>query len=118
MQVFNAAIDELLHHPDWEVWSKHILPRYTYAADDVQKVVSEHSEWFAALKAKRAAKAAEEAAAEAAAAEEAVAATAAAASADEAAAAVGVAGDLAGDVAAEEAVVVVPATAANTLKLG
>ena len=82
MQVFNAAINELLLHPDWEFWSRRVLPRYTYAAEDVQPAVEEHMQWYTELKAKRAAaalKAAEEEAAAAAAAVEAAAAEAEAA---------------------------------------
>jgi hypothetical protein len=83
LQVFNAAINELLMHPDWELWGKRVLPRYLYAQEDVQPAVVHHKEWYTELKAKRA-KAAEEAAAKEAAQ---AAAEAAAAEAGEAAAA-------------------------------
>lgn len=77
LQVFNAAINELLLHPDWELWSKRVLPRYQYAAEDVQPAIEQHREWYTALKARRAAEAAQAlevaAAAEAAAAQEAAA---------------------------------------------
>lgn len=55
MQVFNAAINELLQHPDWSHWSKCMLPRYYYAEEDVQPAVQQHAEWFVELEAKRAA---------------------------------------------------------------
>lgn len=71
--MFNAAINELLMHPDWELWSRRVLPRYTYADEDVQPAVAQHREWYTELIAKRA-RAAEEAAAKAAAAEAAAAA--------------------------------------------
>lgn len=64
LQVFDAAINELLLHPDWEVWSRQMLPRYVYPAEDVAPAVAEHSAWFSALKAKRAAEAAAKAQAE------------------------------------------------------
>lgn len=69
-QVFDAAINELLLHPDWEVWSRQMLPRMMYPADEVAPAVAEHGAWFAALKAKRAAEAAAKAEAAAAAAAE------------------------------------------------
>jgi tRNA pseudouridine38-40 synthase len=68
-RVFDAAINDLLQHPDWEQWSTRMLPRYTYAAADVAPVVQAHAVWLADLLAKRAAAAAKKAeAAEAAAA--------------------------------------------------
>lgn len=73
--MFNAAINDLLKHPDWDLWSRRVLPRYLYADEDVQPAVTQHREWYTELKAKRA-KAAEEAAAKAAAAAEAEAAAA------------------------------------------
>jgi tRNA pseudouridine38-40 synthase len=76
-QVFNAAINDLLKHPDWELWSRRVLPRYLYAEEDVQPAVAQHREWYTELMAKRE-KAAEKAAAKAAAAAEAEAAAAAA----------------------------------------
>jgi hypothetical protein len=79
--VFNAAINELLMHPDWELWGKRVLPRYLYAQEDVQPAVAQHKEWYTELIAKRA-KAAEEAAAKEAAEAAAVAEAAAAAEAE------------------------------------
>lgn len=79
-QMFNAAINDLLKHPDWELWSRRVLPRYLYADEDVQPAVAQHREWYTELMAKRA-QAAEKAAAKAAAAAEAEAAAEAAAAA-------------------------------------
>jgi hypothetical protein len=62
LQVFNAAINELLMHSDWELWGNRVLPRYLYAQEDVQPAVTQHKQWHAELIAKRA-KAAEQAAA-------------------------------------------------------
>ncbi|KAF8062046.1 TMN7 [Scenedesmus sp. PABB004] len=69
-EVFDVALNELLHHPDWDTWGRKVLPRYTYAPADVAVAVSEHAAWLAELKERRAAEAAAKAAAAAAAAEE------------------------------------------------
>ncbi|KAF6263018.1 hypothetical protein COO60DRAFT_1492560, partial [Scenedesmus sp. NREL 46B-D3] len=59
-QVFDPALNDLLQHPDWDTWSRKLLPP-----------VESHTVWFEQLKAKRAAaEAAKAAAAAAAAAEE------------------------------------------------
>lgn len=75
--MFNSAINELLQHPDWELWSRSMLPRYVYP--DAQDAVAAHAAWRGALQAKRAAKAAAAAEAQAVAAAVAVVAVAAAA---------------------------------------
>eukprot|EP00775_Hariotina_reticulata_P003564 gene3564-3832_t len=54
-QVFDAAINQLLQHPDWEAWSRQILPRYDYPADDVAAAVDSHTIWITELRARRAA---------------------------------------------------------------
>jgi hypothetical protein len=76
VQVFNAAINELLLHPDWELWSRRVLPRYLYADEDWKLPVEQHMEWYAEVmeqKAQRAKKKEEREAAAAAAAAEATA---------------------------------------------
>jgi hypothetical protein len=66
LQVFNAAINDLLLHRDWELWSNRLLPRFLYADEDVQMAVQQHIQWYTAIKAKRSAMAEAAAAAEAA----------------------------------------------------
>lgn len=61
-QVFDPALNQLLLHPDWDTWSRKMLPRYKYAADEAQPAAEAHAAWFAELKAKRAAEAAARAA--------------------------------------------------------
>jgi hypothetical protein len=84
VQVFNAAINELLLHPDWELWSRRVLPRYLYADEDWKLPVEQHREWYAEVmeqKAQRAKKKEEREVAAAAAAEAAAGAEAQAAAA-------------------------------------
>ncbi|WIA38279.1 hypothetical protein OEZ86_001619 [Tetradesmus obliquus] len=75
-QVFDPALNNVLQHPDWDTWSRKLLPRYYYDPELVGPAVESHAVWFEQLKAKRAAAeaakaaaAAEAAAADAAAAE-------------------------------------------------
>lgn len=72
MQVFDPALNQLLMHPDWETWSKRMLPRYHYDVNDAKLAAETHAAWFAELKAKRAAEAAAKAAEQEAAAKAAV----------------------------------------------
>jgi hypothetical protein len=77
LQEFDPALNNLLQHPDWDTWSRKLLPRYYYNPELVGPAVESHTVWFEELKAKRAAAEAAKAAAAAAAAAEAAAAQAA-----------------------------------------
>jgi hypothetical protein len=59
LQVFDAAINQLLQHPDWNTWSQQILPRYDYPTDEVAAAVECHNTWITELRARRAAAQAE-----------------------------------------------------------
>lgn len=62
LQVFDPALNNLLLHPDWDTWSRKMLPRYKYPEEASQSAAKAHAAWFAELKAKRAAEAAAKAA--------------------------------------------------------
>jgi hypothetical protein len=87
LQEFDPALNDLLQHPDWDTWSRKLLPRYFYDPELVGPAVESHTEWFEQLKAKRAAAEAAKAAAAAAAAQAAAAEAAAKEEQDKAAAA-------------------------------
>lgn len=65
-QVFDPALNDVLQHPDWDTWSRKLLPRYYYDPELVGPAVESHTVWFEQLKAKRAAAEAAKAAAAAA----------------------------------------------------
>lgn len=48
-QVFDAAINGLLHHPDWSEWSEKQLTRHVYPAADAQHVVEQYKQYQARL---------------------------------------------------------------------
>jgi hypothetical protein len=62
-QEFDPALNDLLQHPDWDTWSRKLLPRYFYDPELVGPAVESHTVWFEELKAKRAAAEAAKAAA-------------------------------------------------------
>jgi hypothetical protein len=66
--VFDKALNELLQHPDWELWSEQLLPRYYYPPRDVAHLKEKHGKWYQEVQERRATERAV-AAAEAAAAE-------------------------------------------------
>jgi hypothetical protein len=63
LQEFDPALNDLLQHPDWDTWSRKLLPRYVYDPELVGHAVESHTVWFEQLKAKRAAAEAAKAAA-------------------------------------------------------
>jgi hypothetical protein len=63
LQEFDPALNNLLQHPDWDTWSRKLLPRYFYDPELVSPAVESHTVWFEQLKAKRAAAEAAKAAA-------------------------------------------------------
>jgi hypothetical protein len=63
-QVFDAAINGLLSHPDWAYWDASALPRYRYPEAEAAELVARHTAWREDVIARRAeAAAAKEAAA-------------------------------------------------------
>ncbi len=56
-QAFNAAVDDLLAHPDWSNWSTTLLPRYTYPPAEADPIISTYAAWRAEMVARKAAEA-------------------------------------------------------------
>ena len=51
--MFDQALNELLQHPDWAMWSEQLLPRYYYPPKDVAYVMEKHAPWYQELQERR-----------------------------------------------------------------
>jgi hypothetical protein len=44
-RTFNAALNELLQHPDWQWWDERTLSRLQYPADNAGEVAAAYAAW-------------------------------------------------------------------------